>query len=88
MHESLPQHESVPYTASKWGMQMFTKTVALDVAESGIRVNGVAPGTIDTDVNKEVLNDEFKKNRKSRIYLWIGSENQMKSQSLHCFDFI
>jgi len=61
VHESLPQHESVPYTASKGGMQMFTKTVALDVAKSGIRVNGIAPGTIDTDVNKKTLDDEYKK---------------------------
>jgi NAD(P)-dependent dehydrogenase (short-subunit alcohol dehydrogenase family) len=69
----------------KGGMQMFTKTVALDVAESGIRVNGIAPGAIDTDVNKKALDDEHKKNRKSRIYHCIGSEKQMKSQRLHCF---
>jgi NAD(P)-dependent dehydrogenase (short-subunit alcohol dehydrogenase family) len=67
---------------------MFTKTVVLDVAKSGIRVNGFAPSTIDTDVNKKHLMINTKKNKKSRIYLWIGSENQMKSQSLHCFDFI
>jgi glucose 1-dehydrogenase len=50
----------------KGGMQMFTKTVALDVAESGIRVNGIAPGTIDTDVNKEVLDDEHKKKQEEQ----------------------
>jgi NAD(P)-dependent dehydrogenase (short-subunit alcohol dehydrogenase family) len=86
VHESLPQPASVPYSASKGGMQMFTRTVALDVAERGIRVNGIAPGTIDTDVNKDVLDDEYKKkNKKSRIYRCIGSENQMRWQRSPCF---
>ncbi len=66
VHESLPQPASVPYAASKGGMQMFTRTVALDVAESGIRVNGIAPGTIDTDVNKDVLDDENKKKQEEQ----------------------
>lgn len=88
MHESLSQHESVPYAESKGGLQMFTKTVALDVTESGIRVNDIAPGTIDTDLNKKTFDDEYKKNRKSRIYLCIGSGSLIKSQSLHCFGLI
>jgi glucose 1-dehydrogenase len=85
VHESLPQPASVPYAASKGGMQMFTKTVALDVAESGIRVNGIAPGTIDTYVNKEVPDNEYKKKRKSRIFHCIGSENQTRWQRLPYF---
>jgi glucose 1-dehydrogenase len=68
VHESLPQPASVPYAASKGGMQMFTRTVALDVAERGIRVNGIAPGTIDTDVNKDVLDDEYKKKTRRAEY--------------------
>ncbi len=41
---------------------MLTKTVALGVADKGIRINGIAPGTIDTDVNKDVLENKEKKN--------------------------
>jgi glucose 1-dehydrogenase len=42
-------------------MEMLTKTVALEVADKGIRVNGIAPGAIATDMNKEILEDEQKK---------------------------
>jgi glucose 1-dehydrogenase len=66
VHEAFPQPETVAYTASKEGMQMFTKTVALDVAESAIRVNGIALGTIDTDVNKKTVDDEPKKKQEEQ----------------------
>jgi glucose 1-dehydrogenase len=61
VHESIPQPQSAPYSASKGGMEMLTKTVALEVADKGIRVNGIAPGAIATDMNKEILEDEGKK---------------------------
>ncbi|MDQ3872767.1 MAG: glucose 1-dehydrogenase [Thermoproteota archaeon] len=61
VHESIPQPESAPYAASKGGMEMLTKTVALEVADKGIRVNGIAPGAIATDMNKDILQDEQKK---------------------------
>jgi glucose 1-dehydrogenase len=61
VHESIPQPQSVPYSASKGGMEMLTKTVALEVADKGIRVNGIAPGAIATDMNIEILEDEQKR---------------------------
>lgn len=38
----------VPYMASKGGVMMLTKALALDLAEQGVRVNAVAPGPVDT----------------------------------------
>jgi NAD(P)-dependent dehydrogenase (short-subunit alcohol dehydrogenase family) len=38
----------VPYMASKGGVMMLTKALALDLADSGVRVNAVAPGPVDT----------------------------------------
>jgi glucose 1-dehydrogenase len=42
-------------------MEMLTKTVALELADKGIRVNGIAPGAIATDMNKDILEDEQKR---------------------------
>merc|ERR1712107_525629 len=36
------------YTTSKWAMIGFTKNAALKYAPSGIRINAVAPGAVDT----------------------------------------
>lgn len=51
--------ESV-YSASKGGVIAFTKALAKELGPSGIRVNCVAPGVIDTDMNK-CLDDEIRK---------------------------
>ena len=40
---------------------MLTKTVALELADKGIRVNGIVPGAIATDMNKDILEDEQKR---------------------------
>jgi glucose 1-dehydrogenase len=64
VHESIPQPQAVPYAASKGGMEMLTKTVALELADKGIRVNGIAPGAIATDMNKEILEDKEQKKKK------------------------
>lgn len=47
------------YSASKAGVIGFTKSMAKELASRGIRVNGIAPGFIETDMT-EVLKDEIK----------------------------
>ncbi|WBL19444.1 SDR family NAD(P)-dependent oxidoreductase [Citricoccus sp. NR2] len=45
------------YEASKGAVRSLTKAAAVDFAESGIRVNSVHPGVIDTAMTRDILSD-------------------------------
>lgn len=51
----------VPYSATKGGVVTMTRALAKEVGPEGVRVNCVAPGIIDTDMNAW-LTDEMKQN--------------------------
>ncbi|WP_026381546.1 SDR family NAD(P)-dependent oxidoreductase [Afifella pfennigii] len=53
----------VPYSVSKGGMNQLTKVMALSLAPHGIRVNGIGPGSIMTDILAAVANDEAARKR-------------------------
>jgi len=48
----------LPYAVSKAGLVQMTKSLALEWARHGIRVNAIAPGYIETDLNREFLESE------------------------------
>ncbi len=47
-----------PYAASKGGLKMLTKGMAIDWGMHGIRVNGLGPGYFATELNKALVADE------------------------------
>jgi gluconate 5-dehydrogenase len=49
---------SVPYCASKGGIELLSKALALDWAKRGVRVNCLAPGFVDTDLTHALLSHE------------------------------
>ncbi|MCX2725358.1 SDR family NAD(P)-dependent oxidoreductase [Roseibium salinum] len=53
----------VPYCVSKGGISQLTKVSALSLAQYGIRVNAIGPGSIMTDMLASVNSDKAAKNR-------------------------
>lgn len=76
-----------PYSASKFGLDGMTASLAAEVAESGVLVNSVAPGFIDTELTRNVLGEHGmremaakvpirrmgKPEEVARLVLWLAS---------------
>jgi len=60
VHEVIPWAGHVNYAASKGGVMLMMKTLAQEVAEQKIRVNGIAPGAIRTNINRPAWSDPQK----------------------------
>jgi glucose 1-dehydrogenase len=61
VHQLIPKPGYVGYSASKGGMQNLTRTLALEYAARGIRVNGVGPGATVTPINRAWIDDPEKR---------------------------
>jgi glucose 1-dehydrogenase len=57
VHQIIPKPGFIAYSASKGGLGNLTRTLALEYAERGIRVNGVGPGAVRTDMNEAWIHD-------------------------------
>ena len=57
VHEIIPKPAYIAYSVSKGGLGSLTRTLALEYADRGIRVNGVGPGATLTDMNSAWADD-------------------------------
>ena len=57
VHEIIPKPGFLAYSIAKAGLGALTRTLALEFAERGIRVNAVGPGAIATDMNSAWTGD-------------------------------
>jgi 3-oxoacyl-[acyl-carrier protein] reductase len=56
-----------PYAAAKGGLWQLTRSMALELARHGVRVNALAPGYIETEINRDFLATEAGERMKKRI---------------------
>ena len=61
VHQLIPKPDYLGYSVSKGGMQNLTRTLALEYAGRGIRVNGIGPGATITPINRAWIEDPVKK---------------------------
>lgn len=60
VHEDLPFPNFTAYCVSKGGIRMLTRNLAVELGQFGINVNNIAPGAIETPINRNLLNDPMK----------------------------
>jgi 2,3-dihydro-2,3-dihydroxybenzoate dehydrogenase len=68
MSGNSPRLGQAAYCASKAGIVLLTKVLALELAESGVRVNAVCPGTVKTPFNQEALEREGEVGVRARVF--------------------
>jgi glucose 1-dehydrogenase len=60
VHENMAFPHYSTYCASKGGMRMLTRNLAVELGPLGITINNIAPGAIVTPINKSLLEDKPK----------------------------
>ena len=67
VHQQIPWSGHVNYAASKGGVAMLVKTLAQELAPQRIRVNAVAPGAIQTPINRAAWSDPERREKMLRL---------------------
>jgi len=85
VHEDLPMPTNSPYCAAKGGVRMLMRTIAVELAQHDITVNNIAPGAIETPINRNLKDDpEQMRELLSEIPLGrIGQPEDVASLAVH-----
>jgi len=67
IHDVVPRKGLIHYCSAKAGLKMFSKCLSLELADKNIRVVSVAPGAIETSMNR----DEIANYGKDKFEEWI-----------------
>jgi glucose 1-dehydrogenase len=57
VHEELPFPHFTPYCMAKGGLKMMMRNLAIELGPCGITVNNIAPGAIETPINKALMDN-------------------------------
>lgn len=60
VHEELPFPHFAAYCASKGGLKMLMRDLAIELAPYRITINNIAPGAVETPINKHLMSDPAK----------------------------
>lgn len=95
--EGLPLYAG--YTGAKGAVIAFTKAIGKDLATTGVLINAIAPGLVDTPMNKQTTDEQIEymlsripMGRKGRpeevaaLICWLASEDMSFSTGA-CYDF-
>lgn len=68
IHEEINTIGNAEYNASKAGLRNLSRSLALEIADKGVRVNNIAPGMILTEMNQEAMeNAKVRKEKEQHI---------------------
>ncbi|MEM8664287.1 MAG: SDR family NAD(P)-dependent oxidoreductase [Pseudomonadota bacterium] len=67
VNQDHPTLELAHYVASKGGVRMLARAMAMELAPHAITVNLIAPGTVETDINRTALADPAFRAAKERL---------------------
>ncbi|MDR6227327.1 SDR family NAD(P)-dependent oxidoreductase [Desmospora profundinema] len=70
------------YAASKFALNGFTQSLAVEAARHGIQVNAVAPGFVDTDMGIQAIGTKAKRSGRSLEEGWEAVEKSLPSGRL------
>jgi glucose 1-dehydrogenase len=85
VHQTIPKPNYLGYSVSKGGMMNLTRTLALEYAGRGIRVNGIGPGATITPINRAWVDDPVKAEMVTRHIPMLRAGTADEMAGVACF---